>query len=57
MLAKCKKALGRTLTIVQQLQSPRETTLAIVRFITTTRAGRCSQRRELKEATKQTDEK
>lgn len=55
MLAKCKRVLGSTPTRIRQLLSYRETTLAVIRFIITTKAGRCLQERELEEETKGRD--
>lgn len=49
MLAKCKKALSSTPTTARQLLSPCEIMLAVIRFIATTRAGRCPQERGLEE--------
>lgn len=49
MLAKCKKVLGNTPTTIGQLLGPRETTLAVIRFIATTRAGRRPWEKELEE--------
>lgn len=46
-MAKCRNRISSTLTTVLLLLGPRETTLAVVRFIITTRAGRRPREKKL----------
>lgn len=47
MLAKCKSVLGNRPTTVRQLPGTGETSLAVIKFIATTRAGRRPRGRKL----------
>lgn len=53
MLVNCKKPLGSTSTTIQQLLGLREITLAVMKFIATTSAGKRPQEREFKEEAKE----
>lgn len=55
MIAKYKRVLSSTPTIMRQLLGPRQMTLRVVRFINSTRVGRSSRQRELEKKAEQRD--